>query len=143
MFKQNETIAVKHGRKKEEWGFFLAVLMKDLLIKKDCNDGIDFVEDYKKITWLHNCETGDKYTFKESFSDYRNLPYSVIDRVEVVVNEDLQNEKMYTISQQEVDSDIDSEDESSDVSEDEQLGGPSRVSCRTRTGRTATRIRIR
>ena len=28
--------------------------------------------------------------------------YSVIDRVEVVVNEDLQNEKLYTISQQEV-----------------------------------------
>ena len=71
-----------------------------------------------------------------------------------MVNDDLQNEKLYTISQQEVlrierilkggvDSDIDSEDESSDASEDEQLGGPSRVSCRTRTGRTATRIRLR
>ena len=43
LFKQNVTIAVKHGRKKEEWGFFLAVLMNDLLIKKECNDGIDFV----------------------------------------------------------------------------------------------------
>ena len=53
-----------------------------------------------KITWLDNCETGDKYTFKESFSDCRNSPYSVIDRV--VVNDYLQNEKLYTISQQEV-----------------------------------------
>ena len=54
-----------------------------------------------------------------------------------MVNEDLQNENLYTISQQEVlrierilkggvDSDIDSEDESSDASEDEQLRGPSR-----------------
>ena len=54
-----------------------------------------------------------------------------------MVNEDLQNEKLYTISQQEVlrierilkrgvDSDIDSEDESSDASENEQLRGPSR-----------------
>ena len=132
----------------------MGILTKDLLIKKECNDGIDFVEDYMKITWLHNCETRDKYTFKESFSDCRNSPYSVIDRVEVVVNEDLQNEKLYTFSQQEVlrierilngglDSDIDSEDESSDASEDEELGGPSTVSCRTRTGRTATRIRLR
>ena len=59
-----------------------------------------------------------------------------------MVNEDLQNEKLYTISQQEVlrierilkggvDSDIDSEPESSDASEAEQLRGPSRVSCRT------------
>ena len=77
LFKRNETIAVKHGRKKEEWGFFLAVLMKDLLIKKECHDGIDLVEDDMKITWLDNCETGDKYTFKESFSDCRNSPYSV------------------------------------------------------------------
>ena len=154
LFKQNETIAVKHGRKKEEWGFFLAVLMKDLLIKKGSNDGIDFVDDCMSITWLDNCETGDKYTFKESYSDCRNSPYSVIDRVEVVVNEGLPNEKLYTISQQEVlrierilkggvDSDIDSEDEASDASDDEQPGGPSRVSCRTRTGRTATRIRLR
>ena len=70
-----------------------------------------------------------------------------------MVNEDLQNEKLYTILQQEVlrierilkggvDSDIDSEDEASDASEDELLGGPSRVSRRTRTGRTATRIRF-
>ena len=69
---------MKHGRKKEEWRFFLAVLMKDLLIKKECHDGIDFVEDYMKIiTWLDNCETGDKYAFKESLSDCRNSPYSV------------------------------------------------------------------
>ena len=106
------------------------------------------------ITWLDNCETGHKYTFKESYSDCRNSPYSVIDRVEVVVNEGLPNEKLYTISQQEVlrierilkggvESDIDSEDEASDASDDEQPGGPSRVSCRTRTGRTATRIRLR
>ena len=71
-----------------------------------------------------------------------------------MVNEDLQNEKLYTISQQEVlrierilkggvDSDIDSEDESSDPSEGEQLRGPSRVSYRTRTGRAATGIRLR
>ncbi|KAL9957226.1 hypothetical protein ACROYT_G038837 [Oculina patagonica] len=64
------------------------------------------------------------------------------------------NEQLYTISQQEVlrterilkgglDSDIDSEDEASDASDDEQPGGPSRVPCRTRTGRTATRIRLR
>ena len=70
-----------------------------------------------------------------------------------MVNEDLQNEKLYTISQQVVlrierilkggvDSDIDSEHESSDASEDEQLGGPSRVSCRTRAGRTASCIKL-
>ena len=76
--------------------------MKDLLIKKGSNDGIDFVDDCMSITWLDNCETGDKYTFKESYSDCRNSPYSVIDRVEVVVNEGLPNEKLYTISQQEV-----------------------------------------
>ena len=63
----------------------------------------------------------------------------------MVNDEDLQNEKLYTISQQEVlrierilkrgvDSDIDSEAESSDASEDEQLQAPSRVSCCTRTG---------
>ncbi|KAL9956686.1 hypothetical protein ACROYT_G038204 [Oculina patagonica] len=63
------------------------------------------------------------------------------------------NEKLYPISQQEVlridrilkggvDSDIDSEDEASDASDDEQPGGPSRVPCRTRTGRTTTRIRF-
>ena len=55
-----------------------------------------------KITWLNNCETGDKYTFKESISVCRNSLYSVTDQVEVVVNEDLQNEKLYTISQQEL-----------------------------------------
>ena len=51
--------------------------MKDLLINKECHGEIDLVEDDMKITWLDNCETGDKYTFKESFSDCRNLPYSV------------------------------------------------------------------
>ena len=54
---------MKHGRKKEEGGFLLAVLMKDLLIKKECHDRIDLVEDDMKITWLDNCETGDKYKF--------------------------------------------------------------------------------
>ena len=67
-----------------------------------------------------------------------------------MVNEDLQDEKLYTISQQEVlrierilKGGVDSEDESSDASEDEQLRGPSRVSCRTCTGRAATGIRLR
>lgn len=60
---------MKYGRKKEEWGFFFVVFMKDLLVKKECNDGIDFVEDYMKIIWFDNCEMGDKYIFKELFLD--------------------------------------------------------------------------
>lgn len=156
LFKAEEIVAVKHGRRREQWGFYLALLLKDLLIKYKTANELQFTEDVMDIMWLDNSETGDMFLFREAYEDHRNSPYSIVDRVRVNVSSDDKGLKCYQLPQEEVDrierilkggndSDIESDDESvgkEAASEDEIDDHPRRVSCNTRSGRAATRLSL-
>lgn len=77
LFKANELVAIKHGRKKEQWGFFLVLLKKDLLIKRRVGREINFIENTMKILWLDNSETSNRFLFPEAYADEKNSPYKV------------------------------------------------------------------
>ena len=80
-FKSKEVIAVKHNRRREQWGFFLALLLKDLLVKERRGNELVFTDNVMHILWLDNSDTGDKFIFSEAYRDDRNSPYTIIDRV--------------------------------------------------------------
>ena len=50
---------MKHGRRREQWGFYLALLLKDLFIEYKTANELQFTEDIMDIMWLDNSETGD------------------------------------------------------------------------------------
>ena len=80
-FKSKEVIAVKHNRRREQWGFFLALLLKDLLVKERRGNALVFADNVMHISWLDSSDTGDKFVFSEIYRDDRNSPYTIIDRV--------------------------------------------------------------
>ena len=59
LFKAEKIVAVKHGRRREQWGFYLALLLKDLFIENKTANELQFTEDIMDIMWLDNSETGD------------------------------------------------------------------------------------
>ena len=103
LFKAVEIVAVKHGRRREQWGFYLALLLKDLLIKYKTANELQFTEDVMDIMWLDNSETEDIFLFREAYEDHINLPYSIVDRVRVNVSSDDKGLKCYQLPQKEVD----------------------------------------
>jgi len=157
LFKAGEVVAVRHDRRREQWGFYLAVLLKDLLVKDKAAHELQFTDKVMDILWLDNSDTGDIFVFNEAYEDHQNSPYSIVDRVCVDVGTGNSGSKSYRLQQEEVnrierilkggaDSDIESEEEldenevaSNDTSPVEH---PRRFSCNTRSGRTATRLRL-
>ena len=58
---------MKHGRRREQWGFYLALLLKDLFIENKTANELQFTEDVTDIMWLNNSETGDMFLFREAY----------------------------------------------------------------------------
>lgn len=157
-FEAEEIVAVKHNRRREQWGFFLALLLKDLLVKDKTGNELQFTDHVMDILWLDNSNTGDKFIFSEAYRDNRNSPYAIVDRVRIdEVIADAAGLKSYKLPQEEADrierllkggadSDIDSDEdlvETERVTDEKSSGElPRRVPVSTRSGRTATRLRL-
>ena len=116
-------IAVKLNRRREHWQFFLALLLKDLLVKERKGKELSFIDNVVYILWLDNVFIGHKLVFSEAYQDDRNSPYTIIDRVRIdEIITDASGLRSYMLPQEEVDrierllrggdnSDIDSGDE--------------------------------
>ena len=147
-FHAGQVVAVRHNRKRETLSFFLALIKEDILVKQTPGS-VEFVDKFMNVLWLDKC-CSDAFTFMEAYPDSRNSPLSIIDKVEIDVRDE-DDGKKYIISQVEVNRiellvngvvDEDEDDVNESESEDEE-GGPRRVQLTTRTGRSATRIRLR
>ena len=90
-----------------------------------------------QIVWLDNNDTSDKFVFSEAYRDDRNSPYTIADRVNYI-------DEIITDAAG-ADSDIDSDEElveNEEAYEDSSDEHPRRVSVNTRSGRSATRLRL-
>ena len=84
-------IAVKLNRRREHWQFFLALLLKDLLVKERKGKELSFIDnvvyilwlDNVYILWLDNVYIGYKLVFSEAYQDDRNAPHTIIDRARI------------------------------------------------------------
>ena len=102
LFKAGEVVAVRHGRRREQWGFYLAILLKDLLVKDKAAHELQFTDKVMDILWLDNSDTGDIFLFKEAYEDHQNSPYSVVDGVCADVCTGDSGSKSYRLQQEEV-----------------------------------------
>ena len=153
LFYAQEVLAVKHARRREQFSFFLAVLLKDLLVKRRTGMELDFAEDTVDLLWLDNSNSEDSLVFKEAYRDKKNSPYAIVDRVNTDITTDASGAKRSdNLPQTEVDrigrmlqggcdTDVESDNESSSDDEDSD-GLPQRTPYSTRTGRSATRLRL-
>ena len=62
-------LAVKHARRREQFSFFLAVLLRDLLVKSRTGRELEFSEDTVDLLWLGNSTSEDSLAFKEAYRD--------------------------------------------------------------------------
>ena len=76
-------IAVKLNRRREHWQFFLALLLKDLLVKERKGKELSFIDNVVYILWLDNVYIGYKLVFSEAYQDDRNAPHTIIDRARI------------------------------------------------------------
>ena len=94
-----------------------------------------FNENVMQILWLNNSDTSDK---SEAYRDDRNSPYTIADRVNFI------DEIITDAAGADIDIDSDEElvenEEASD--EDSSDEHPRRVSVNTRSGHSATRLRL-
>ena len=97
-----------------------------------------FNENVMQILWLNNSDTSDKFVFSEAYRDDRNSPYTIADRVNFI------DEIITDAAGADIDIDSDEElvenEEASD--EDSSDEHPRRVSVNTRSGHSATRLRL-
>ena len=146
-FAVDDLVAIKHARKREVLSFFLAVLLKDVLIKETSGNEFEFAEDTVNVLWLNNSDSDDPLAFTEAYRVCKNSPYTIVDKVVVVIEQDTSGKKLYSLSQEEADriehrlqggpeNDLESDvDDGTDDENDEE-----RVPYRTRSGRLATRL---
>ena len=108
---------------REQWGFLLALLLKDLLVKERRGNEPVFTDNVMHIFRLDNSDTGDKFVFCKAYQDNRNSPHTIIDRVclDEIIN-DASGLRSYKLPQEDADrierllkggdnNDIDSDDE--------------------------------
>ena len=76
-------IAVKLNRRREHWQFFLALLLKDLLVKERKGKELSFIDNVVYILWLDKVYIGYKLVFSEAYQDDRNAPHTIIDRARI------------------------------------------------------------
>ncbi|XP_068723486.1 uncharacterized protein [Montipora capricornis] len=74
-------MAVRHNRRREQWVFFLALLLEDLLVKDKNRNELVFTENAMQILWLYNSDTANKFVFSEAYRDDRKSTYTIVDRV--------------------------------------------------------------
>ncbi|XP_028514449.1 uncharacterized protein LOC114574924 [Exaiptasia diaphana] len=150
LFATRDVVAVKHARRREQFGFFLALVMKDLLVKSKSARELEFAEETVDFLWLDNSNSDNSLVFQEAYRDNKNSPYSIIDKVDIDTSTNDSGVKLYELPQSEVDriernlqggsdSDIDSDNDSTSEEEDDR---PPRECYSTRTGRAATRLRL-
>ena len=89
------------------------------------------------ILWLDNTNSSDPLSYKEAYRDGNNSPYTIVDKVAIVMEEDPSGERLYTLSSEEANriecrlqSGVNSEEDGDDDADD------GRVTYRTRTGRS-------
>ena len=85
------------------YSFFLAVLLKDLLVKSRTGMELDFAEDTVDLLSLDNSNPEDSLVFKEACRDKKNSPYAIVDRVNTNITTDASGAKLYNLPQTEVD----------------------------------------
>ena len=83
LFSENQVIAVRHARRREQFSFFLALLKKDLVVKSATSRDLEFTDATMDIVWLDNSDSDDILTYHESYRDNKNSPYSIVDKVDV------------------------------------------------------------
>ena len=141
---------MKHARRRKQFSFFLAVVMKDLLVKSTSATELEFVEETVDFLWFDNNNSDNSLIFQEAYRDNKNSPYSIIDKVDIDVSTNDSGITLYDLPQSEVDriernlqggsdSDIDSDNDSTFEEEDDR---PPRECYSTRTGRAATQLRL-
>ena len=77
LFATRDVVAVKHARRREQFIFFLAVVMKDLLVKSTSATELEFAEETVDFLWFDNSNS--------AYRDNKNSPYSIIDNVDMNV----------------------------------------------------------
>jgi len=107
---------------------------------------LEFAEDTVDLFWLDNSNSED------SLRDTKNSPYAIADQVNAEITTEAPGGKRYNLPQREVDRiermlqggcDTDVENDNESSSDDEDIVGlPQRTPYSTRTGRSATRLRL-
>ena len=97
-----------------------------------------FNENVMQILWLDNSDTSDKFVFSEAYRDDRNSPSTIVDRVNYI------DEIITDAASADIDIDSDEELVENEEAWDEDSSDehPRRVSVNTRSGPSATRLRL-
>ena len=66
LFATRDVVAVKHARRREQFSFFLAVVMKDLLVKSTSATELEFAEETVDFLWLDNSNSDNSLIFQEA-----------------------------------------------------------------------------
>ena len=107
---------------------------------------LEFAAETVDFLWLDNSNSDNSLIFQEAYRDYKNSPYSIIDKADIDVSTNNSGITLYELLQSEVDcieenlqegsdSDIDSDNDSTSEEEDDR---PLRECYSTRTSRVAT-----
>ena len=129
LFATRDVVAVKHARRREQFSFFLSVVMKDLLVKSTSATDLEFADEIVDFLWLDNSNSDNSLIFQEACRDNKNSPYSIIDKVDIDVSTNGYGITLYELPQSEVDhierylrrgsdSDIDSDNDSTSKEDD-------------------------
>ncbi len=144
LFYAQEVLAVKHARRREQFSFFLVVLLR-LTCKETNRNGIGLC---RRHGWPSLARQQQLWRLR----DDKNSPYAIVDRVNIDITMDASGAKLYNLPQTEVDriertlqggcdTYVESDNESS--SDDENSDGlPERTPYSTRTGQSATRLSL-
>ena len=103
LFATRDAVAVKHARRREQLSFFLAVVMKGLLVKSSSATELQFAEEKEDFLWLDNSNSDNSLIFQEAYRDNKNSPYSIIDKVDINVSTNDSGITLYELPQSEVD----------------------------------------
>ena len=72
LFVTRDVVAVKHARRREQFSFFLAVVMKDLLVKSASATELEFAEETVDFLWLDNSNSDSSLIFQKAYRDNKN-----------------------------------------------------------------------
>ena len=103
LFATRDVFAVKHARRREQFSFFLAVVMKDLLVKSTSATELEVAEDTVDFLWLDNSNSDNSLIFQEAYRDNKNSPHSIIDKVDIDVSTNDSGITLCKLPQSEVD----------------------------------------
>ena len=103
LFATRDVVAVKHAKRSEQFIFFLAVVIKDLLAKSTSATELEFAEETVDFLWLDNSNSDNSLIFQEAYRENKYSPYSIIDKVDTNVSTNDSGITLYKLPQSEVD----------------------------------------